>query len=248
MNALEEAGARLKLWRKSKRLTQDKLASALGYTQGLIGQIERGSTGLSREFLTKLSVTYGLSADWLLTGLGDMSQSGLDQFVARIGTALPPDLEAPAHGDLRFDGMEFSYVRRMELSVSAGSGVVALDDGVAWGMSLPTSWFSRNQVNADLVVMVRVRGDSMAPTIPDGANILVHLAEKTPERPGIFAFTLHGECFVKRLVPSDTDPDGRPTSVVIVADNRAYPPVVLSGQALEQLRIVGRVRAAFLEF
>lgn len=245
---MNESGRRLAEFRESRSLSQRELATEIGKSYALVAAVESGNRKLSDAFLYALTERYALNPQWLLTGDGEMYLEREQLTRGRVGTVLPPDMTNPAHGDLRFDGTEFSYVRRMELSVSAGSGVVPVDDSITWGMSLPTRWFSRNRINADLVVMVRVKGDSMTPSIPDGASILVHLAEKIPNRPGVYAFTLEGECYVKRLVPAEPDSHGQVASLVVVADNPAYAPIVLTGQKLADIRVVGKVRAVFTEY
>lgn len=112
-------------------------------------------------------------------------------------------------------------------------------------MALPTAWCARSGINSDVSVLVKVTGDSMAPTLPDGSFVLIHLMEKTVDQPGIYAFTRDGEAFIKRLIPSDLNADGRPGTIMILSDNPSWPPFALTGPRLNALRIVGRVRAVF---
>lgn len=86
----------------------------------------------------------------------------------------------------------------------------------------------------------------MAPTIPDGAMVLVQL-DPHIEREGIYVFSRDGEAFVKRLMPVDVAPDGRPKSIVIMSDNPEYHPEALAGSALKDIRIVGRVRTVLAD-
>ena len=65
------SGQRIKLWREKSDLSQRALADALGYSQSYIGNIEAGISQPSRNFLTKLTQTYGVSGDWVLHGTGD---------------------------------------------------------------------------------------------------------------------------------------------------------------------------------
>jgi phage repressor protein C with HTH and peptisase S24 domain len=43
-------------------------------------------------------------------------------------------------------------------------------------------------------------------------------------------------------VPVARNKDGRPSALVILSDNPAYPPESLSGPEMNSIRIVGRVR------
>lgn len=241
----DSPGKRLSLFRKEQQLSQRAFGASLGVSGGLIGQIEADISAPSRGFLEKISDTYGVSADWLLNGQGEMQRALGPGFKGTTMRIEPPDRAKPAHGDFQSGNIDYSLIRRMDLSVSAGSGVVALEGDAAASIALPSRWLSGAGVNGNLSVLVTVKGDSMAPAIPEGAFVLVHLMEKMVTKPGIYAFNLDGQSFVKRLVPAETDGDGRPIAISIISDNPAYPPKVLAGRQLNELRIVGRVRAVF---
>ena len=190
-----------------------------------------------------MSDIYGVSSDWLLNGHGEMLLPPSRSLAARQGSVEQVDTTRPDHGDVRFDGIEYAFARRMALSISAGNGLEAVDDGEAEGLAFPVSWLRRQGINADLAVLVSVKGDSMAPAIPDGALVLIHVAERSIASSGVYAFNLDGQSFVKRLVPQTTEADGRPGAVAIMSDNHSYPPIVLSGKDLNRITVVGRVRA-----
>ena len=204
--------------------------------------METDSDPPSRKFLERISERYGISSDWLLNGHGDMLRPPGQAFSGRTALVEPPDYAKPGHGDMRIDGYDCVRLRRMDLSVSAGRGVVALDGPEAAPLIVPTAWMQRLQINADAAVLVQVKGDSMAPAIPDGSLVLVHLMEKLIEKPGVYAFSLEGEAFVKRLIPADLDAGGRPRAITILSDNPAYPARAVSGSSINGLRIAGRVR------
>jgi phage repressor protein C with HTH and peptisase S24 domain len=198
--------------------------------------------------LQVLSERYNISADWLLNGHGERFHAATPGFQGRSERVEPPDYARPGHGDVRFGDNDYVFIRRMDLSVSAGSGVVSVEGEDTGSVALPIAWCSHAGINSDLAVLVKVKGDSMSPTIPDGSFVLIHLIEKEVARSGIYAFTRNGEAFIKRLVPSEPAPDGRSNSVAILADNPAYPQQVLSGKTMNELRIVGRVRGVFSTF
>lgn len=159
----------------------------------------------------------------------------------------PPDPSHPAPGDVRIGDEEYSLIPRYEVNVSAGPGLVPVSEEIDGRLAFSRSWLIRHGINADLAGLVRVRGESMAPTIPDRALVLVHCAEMLLERPGIYAFSRDGEAFIKRLVPVERRPDGYPISLVIISDGGSIPPEVVTGPALNELRIVGRVRAILID-
>lgn len=66
---------RLKLWRKSKNLTQKEVADRIDYKQSSISATEKRAPGnVARELASKLEKEFGLSRIWLLEGVGTMEQ------------------------------------------------------------------------------------------------------------------------------------------------------------------------------
>ncbi len=137
---------------------------------------------------------------------------------------------------------DFALLPRYEVNLSAGPGLVPAHEDVEERLAFSKAWLRRNLINADQSGLVRVRGDSMAPTVPDGALALVNTAEARVDREGIYAFSREGEAYIKRLVPLAPGPVGTPTSIVIISDGGSFPPEFVTGPQLNELRIVGRVR------
>jgi len=225
-------------------MNQREFAQSLGISSSGVAFIESDQRTPSKGFLIKISDRYRISADWLLHGIGEMQQEEIAGFAGRKGRISPPQYDRPANGDFRFDGEEFAMIRRMDLSVSAGTGLIPTEGGEAEALAFSRTWLQRNSINADLAVLVRVSGDSMAPGIPNGALVLLHLPEMRVEREGVYAFNRGEASFIKRLVPSGRNEHGRPSSLVIVSDNPAYPPEVVSGSDMNDIRVIGRIRCA----
>lgn len=157
---------------------------------------------------------------------------------------------APLHqadADIQIGPEEFSLVSRYDVNVSAGPGLVPASEMAEGAVAFSRTWLARQHINASLAGLVKVSGDSMAPTIPDGAAVLIHSQETTVDREGIYAFSRDGEAYIKRLVPLGRDEDGRPATLVVLSDNREYPPQAITGRALNELRIVGRVRCVMVD-
>ena len=230
---MADIGHRIQELRKAAGLSREAFAVALDEKPSKIQDVESGRQRVNDEFLRKLIAHFPVDLNWLFDASG---------FKGRTAVVEPPDYAKPGHGDVRIDGYDCVRIRRMDLSVSAGSGVVAVEGPDAAPLVVPVGWMQRLRVNADLTVLVRVQGDSMAPTVPDGSYVLIHLIEKTVDQPGIYAFTRDGEAFIKRLIPSDLNRDGRPGTIMVLSDNTAYPPYAITGPRLNELRIVGRIR------
>lgn len=241
----DSPGKRLALFRAEKGLSQRALADSLGVSNATVGQIETDSRTPTKGFLLKISDRYGVNADWLLNGHGKMLRLPGSGFPGRAAQIEQSDSSMPGHGDLRIQNKEYTWIRRASLSISAGSGMANLPPEEEDGIVLPNAWLQKLRVNPDLCRFFTVRGDSMAPTIPDGALVLTHLIEKTVEKAGIFAFVLDEHLFIKRLIPAEDGAGLKLKAVTIVSDNPAHPPKVLVGNEINDLRIIGRVHAVF---
>lgn len=228
---------RLVFFRTQRQLSQDDLAAALGIARATISHIESGTRTPSKKLLLSLSDTYGLNADWLLNGHGEMLRPAGPGFGPEELRIEPPKPGQPLAGDLTIGGTAFALVRRFDLALSAGNGLVPATDHAMDRVAFPVEWLRRLGVVGDLAALVSVQGDSMAPTIPDGAMVLIDARETTVTATGVYAFTLDGEAFVKRLVAA---PHGK--TVTLISDNPAFPPRTVSGSQLAHMRIAGRVR------
>lgn len=63
---------RLKIIRKSLKLSQEQFAQALGLTQGGYSDIERGKNNISGKVKLSLKNVYSINPHWLETGHGEM--------------------------------------------------------------------------------------------------------------------------------------------------------------------------------
>lgn len=82
---------------------------------------------------------------------------------------------------------------------------------------------------------LHVKGDSMEPTLEDGALMLIDAAQTDISKGGIFVLESEAGLMVKRLLPRL---DG---GIEINSDNPHYAPYVLSSHEMNTLRIHGKV-------
>lgn len=126
-------------------------------------------------------------------------------------------------------------IPRLAVGASAGPGALADDEAPVAEIAFDEAWLRRLGAGSDAVTMIRVEGDSMAPTLSDGDDILVamHGGTGTPRRDGIHVLRMDDALIVKRLA---FRPDGR---LSVTSDNALYPS--FPDLAPESVHIVGRV-------
>ena len=131
----------------------------------------------------------------------------------------------------RADGL--LRIRQLQVGASAGSGSLA-DDEYAESMGFAPKWLRRLGVDPANLSLIVVDGDSMAPTLGDGDDIMVdHSAAKRPLRDGIYVLRMEDVLLVKRVAmgPSGT--------LTIRSDNPQYPD--WEDVRAENVNIIGRV-------
>lgn len=213
-------GDRLKEARGST--TQADFARELDFALNTYARYEREETPADIDLLFALQEKRGISADWLLTGKGTMTQSSSGQ----LGIA---DLE-PFYGDL-------AWIPLYNVKAKAGHGTLVTSESIVDSLVFKRD-FLRNELRAgpqDLN-LIHVEGDSMEPTLRAGDVILVDHRRKRPDREGIYVLRVDDALLVKRL---QLQPGGR---VVATSDNATYRPFDLDLKAIQDgIDIVGRV-------
>ena len=68
-------GIRLKTIRKEAKLTQSQFAERVGYTQAHVHATEAGKTVPSDEYLQNVMSIFGISEQWLISGMGEMQST-----------------------------------------------------------------------------------------------------------------------------------------------------------------------------
>lgn len=123
-------------------------------------------------------------------------------------------------------------VPRIDVGASAGPGGLVDGEERRRPFAFPPALLRQLGVSPAAASMIRVRGDSMSPTLEDGDEILVDRDSRRVEgRGGIFVLRLDGELMVKRLRPAVG-------GVEVASDNPDYPPRVVAARAIE---VIGRV-------
>jgi len=127
-------------------------------------------------------------------------------------------------------------VPRLDVGASAGPGALSGDERARAHFGFDPAWLRRIATGtADQLSIIRVEGDSMAPTLADGDEILVDRADGAPRlRDGIYVLRMDDALIVKRLAPNPAT-----RSVTIRSDNEAWPD--WPDCPLSKIELVGRV-------
>jgi transcriptional regulator with XRE-family HTH domain len=184
-------------------------AARAGLPQATVSKIlgAGGVAGPRLDIAAKIADSLGVSLDWLVYGRGD-----------------GPDAAAGIVKVPRFDGT---------LSAGAGSwneGRNRLDD-------MPfTAAFLRKRLHRTStkgLCVLEARGDSMEPTISDGALLLID-EDDIRFDDGVYAFVLDDVARVKRFRKLMD-------AVTLISDNPVYPPETIVGEDQAKIQMIGHV-------
>ena len=139
---------------------------------------------------------------------------------------------APARREPAEDA-PFMGIPKVRARLSAGGGSFETGAEVEDFHCFRRDWLRRKGSPAGMVLM-DVVGNSMEPEIRHGDMVLIDQGQTAVVAHGVYAVGLEDTVLVKRV-------EKRPGSLVLLSDNRDYVPIVLSGDELEALRIIGRV-------
>jgi len=111
-------------------------------------------------------------------------------------------------------------VRSLDVGAAAGAGAYDGDERGEAHIAFDPAWLRRvARGRPEELSIIRVAGDSMAPTLADGDDILVDRGDGAARvRDGIYAVRIEGALVVKRI---GVNPSAR--TVSIRSDNPAYP-------------------------
>jgi hypothetical protein len=214
---MDSAGARAALDRliRERGETYGGISRLIGRNPAYIQQfVKRGSPRKLDEADRRLLARYFGVEERLLGG-----ESGAPGAPIRPG-GMPGDLVA---------------VPRLALGASAGPGALDQDEGPAGALAFDARWLRALGGRPDMLSIIRVDGESMAPTLNDGDDIMVDRADGIDRlRDGIYVLRMDDVLMVKRLALAP-----RRGRAAIRSDNPLYP--AWEDVDLDGIVLVGRV-------
>ena len=217
-------GARLAKARKKAGLTQLQLAVTLGddgYDQSMLSHVEAGRRWLRFDRVVDAARELEVSLDYL-AGLTDdpAPTTHTDTTV----TSKADDLPAMRH------------IEVLEIAASAGGGADVYDETPVSRLAFREDWLELYNLNPDQCNVIRVIGDSMEPTLPEGSSILVDRNRREPRDGGIFVMRTVEGLVVKRV---GQDGSG---SWQAISDNPSWEtvPMLYGTDVIGEVRWMGR--------
>lgn len=185
----DTAGERAKIVRREAAKTQAEMADILGISLGTWQKIERNEGLPSGETLMKFQ-KLGVNPGWLLTGLGPKTSGGDVQKSDHSARAKVP-------GNMLSDE-EFVRVPVFDVKASAGHGRLAVSQMPVGEVAFAVDFLRRLGANPQSCYLLEARGDSMWPTVPDGAMLIADASQTEVDDGRIYHFDVNERVLVKR--------------------------------------------------
>lgn len=205
---------------------QLELSRRTGISATSINNYVLGTSDPSRTRLVAIANATGVSAGWLATGEGPMRPEEAHEqpacpacterevvrdpqpcFIDENGVVSIPRWQNP-------DPEMFDYIPMAETRLSAGGGCFVLSENMEDYYAFRKNWLSRVASSPNRLVLMRINGNSMSPTLEDGDTVMIDTGRRDIKEGMIYALRVDHSVMIKRL---SFRVGGK---VLIISDNR----------------------------
>lgn len=208
-------GKYIKYLRTANNLKQREVEKLCGVSNSYLSQLESGQRGIpSPDILKKLAPALKISYEELLVAAGYLPSATLP---SQPSNAIPIDENTM---------VTFPVFGR----IAAGNPIKAIEE-VEEYVSMDTRFFNMDGYTKDDFFFLRIKGDSMEPTIGDNDLVLIR-RQPTVDNNEIAAVLYNYEdATVKRIMVAED-------KIILSSDNKAYQPIVYNAS---ECCIIGKV-------
>lgn len=229
--------------------TNVSFAEKVGVTETTVRRYLANGSVPNLDVLERISGATGYEVGWLASGKGPQKVG--DDDTTTGNNAVRPQSISTLDINATDDFVMVNDLSGVE--AAAGGGAYVTDEEVVGRMAFRREWIAREGLKAQALRIIRAKGDSMEPTIQDGAPILVEAFAYMDEdgnirhlhsglspcdrvkREGVYVVRLDDRLLVKRL---QLDLQG---GLLVKSDNTAYDTLHVPPECLDDIAIVGRV-------
>ncbi|WP_289102030.1 LexA family transcriptional regulator [uncultured Fusobacterium sp.] len=193
--------------RDKRKISQGQLSYKSGISVSIISKIEQGLRNPTVNTVLSMGKALGIDTILLLEKMNVVTKNEIDLHVQeKVAEKLRENLEYIQEQN------EDTKIIPIYNSASAGVGRIA--------ESIPDDYLSLPMKYIENTVGIKINGDSMYPTITDGAIVI--LKKDTEVYNGeIGVFLLNDEAYVKRITRKDD-------FIFLYSDNMIYQPIVIT--------------------
>ena len=235
-NTMRVKGERVRAARKLRSVSQEKLAELIGTSSGMISQVETERAGTSVRMSMALAQALNVSMDYLVGWVEDPTPTKEILTRLRATAARLADAGLIKMNEDKFIEVDTEdFVGVNEIIASAGTGREVISEQITDRVKFRRPWLRKHGLKGYLCRLIKVIGESMEPTLPEGSSILIDMGQQEPRDGRIFVIRIEDEIVVKRAIHD------RNAGWMLQSDNRnkrAWPTLPWPAEA----RIVGEVK------
>ena len=204
------------------------------YDQKAVSAVERGRSGLLMDGLAAAAKALDVSTDWLLGLTDDPTPAGQRAIHLTEMERFTAEERARHDAQTTFaDPNAYRAIGIPEVASAIGSGTSIYDETPIGAVWFREDWLQEHGINSTRCNVVKVAGDSMKPTLPDGCSILVDRSRRRLRNLHIYVMRTHDGLIVKRVQQTQ-----KGSLWLLVSDNIDWPTEVMD----EDTDIIGEVR------
>lgn len=230
MNSPAECSQVLERIKRAYCVTNDnQLSARIGRAPSTIHNWAKTGNVPTSELVAAARET-GVSLDWLMLGEGE-APDWLDD------EGKPPTLSPQERMDAvvgATGGRPGVSIPLYDVEGAAGAGRCLAEEEVHAWFHLPAEAVKSMGLPADQTVGIKVRGDSMLPTLDDGDWVLVDLTQRDPGREGVFLVLVDDERRIKRMQRVAGG------AWMLISDNARYQNEVIAPEEQQFVEVLGR--------
>ena len=190
-------GTRLRAAREAAEKDQIEVALELGFrTQQAVSHIECGRSSIHADRIAPAAKLLGVSTDYLL-GVTDDPTPATERLNRQLVSDLPNGERSAPLAPSGPPGVRPVPIR--ELAAAAGGGALDLDETIRGYLCFRHDWLDRQAIDPTHADVIKVRGESMEPTLPDGCSILLDRRRRGMRSGRIYVVRTDEGVVVKRL-------------------------------------------------
>ena len=200
------------------KTSQKEFCSEFSITPNTLRGYETDSTPPNTDFIIAICGRYGLNPSWLLTGEGEMYK-GTSPGKVTEGRKSAQD--------------DFDYIPMAKATLSAGGGAFVLSEDFEGYYAFRKNWINSITTSKKDLVLLRVEGDSMHPTIQNKDTVMIDASRCQIKEGQIYALRADHTIMIKRLSFRLND------KIQIISDNKqAFEPYEVN---VSDIHILGQV-------
>lgn len=195
------------------QIPRHEFAALLGVARNTVQDYELDKREPSAGFIKSICEKYKVSADWLI--FGKNTEYCQDK-----------QTENASH-------LDYSYIPMVEAKISAGGGSFVESEAVQGYYAFRKDWLSRVTTSTNSLVLMRVSGNSMLPTLLENDTVLIDTSRLDIKEGKVYAIRFDHVIMVKRLAY-------RPgQKILVISDNSKE--FTAYEVAIQDLYIIGEV-------